>query len=71
MSPNRIETAEDLERIVAEQTTAIDALTALVQAMDLKLRKYVQLVDDHELVMEKVGIRKAARENENLGGIVH
>jgi hypothetical protein len=31
MSPNRIETAEDLERIVAAQTTAIDALDKLVR----------------------------------------
>ena len=67
----RIDTAEQLEEIVEKQTAAIDALTQLVTAMDLKLRAYVKLVDDHELVMEKVGIRKAARENENPGGVVH
>jgi hypothetical protein len=71
MSPNRIETAEDLERIVAAQTTAIDALTELVKGMDLKLRAYMKLVDGHEAAMEKVGIMKAAREDENPGGIVH
>jgi len=30
-----------------------------------------KLVDTHELAMEKVGIMRAAREDENPGGIVH
>jgi hypothetical protein len=73
MIVNRIETAEDLEEIVAKQTAAIEALTQLVTAMDLKLRAYMKLVDGHELALEKVGIMKAARdaEDENPGGIVH
>jgi hypothetical protein len=71
MSPNRIETAEDLERIVAKQTEAIDALTELVKGMDLKLRRYVQLVDIHEAALERVGIIRPSEGNENSGGIVH
>jgi hypothetical protein len=33
-TPQRIETAEDLERIVGEQNAAIPAMAQLVQAMD-------------------------------------
>jgi hypothetical protein len=68
---NYIETIEQLEGVLAKQTAAIDALKGLVEAMHTKLLTYIALVDDHELVLEKVGIRKAARENENSGGVVH
>ena len=44
MAP-RIETAEDLERIVAEQTAAIKAMGELVKAMDLRIRTLTSLVN--------------------------
>lgn len=62
MSPTRIDTAEQLEEIVENQTAAIKALTELVHGMDLKLRAYMKLVDVHEAALETVGIMKVARE---------
>ena len=59
-----IETIEDLEQIVAEQTAAIRALGEMVRGMDAKLRQYVQLVDIHEAALEKAGIMRP-REKEN------
>jgi hypothetical protein len=55
MAP-RIETAEDLERIVAEQTEAIKALGELVKAIDLKLRLQQALIDNHHDVFIKAGL---------------
>jgi hypothetical protein len=51
---NHIETAEDLERIVAEQTAVITALGELVRGMDLKVKALVALVDHHHEVLTKL-----------------
>jgi hypothetical protein len=67
----KIDSVDDLEKLLEQQNAAIKAMGDLVQAMDAKIRACMKLVDDHELVMEKVGIRKAAVEGENPGGIVH
>jgi hypothetical protein len=58
MSPNRIETAEDLERIVAAQTTAIDALDKLVRAMDERIRLQQELIDGHQEIFIRLGYAK-------------
>jgi hypothetical protein len=57
MSP-RIETTEDLERIVAAQTTAIDALGKLVQAMDARIQTLTTLVDAHHEILIRQGFAK-------------
>jgi hypothetical protein len=49
----RIGTCEDLEAIVSQQNAAIEALGNLVQGMDEKLRRYVSLVDIHEVALER------------------
>jgi hypothetical protein len=67
----RITTCEELETIVAQQNELINGMADLLKAMDEKLRRYVQLVDIHEAALEKVGVMRAAREDENPGGIVH
>jgi hypothetical protein len=51
----RIETAEDLERIVAEQTAAIKALGELVQAMDARIKTLTLLVDHHHDTFTRMG----------------
>jgi hypothetical protein len=43
----RIETAEDLEAIVAEQTATIHALGALLKGMDQRIKLLTALVDHH------------------------
>ena len=60
----KIETVEDLEKIVAEQNAKIEGLLTLVKAMDQKIRVYVQLVDIHEAALEQAGImRPRAKED--------
>jgi hypothetical protein len=53
----RLETQDDLYDVIGAQNAAIEA-------MDLKLRAYMKLVDGHELALEKVGIMRVARESE-------
>lgn len=53
MAP-RIETAEDLERIVAAQTAAIKAMGELVKGMDLRIKALTALVDHHHQVLTKL-----------------
>jgi hypothetical protein len=47
MTPPRIETAEDLELIVAEQTKAIKGLGELVKGMDDRIKLLSALIDHH------------------------
>jgi hypothetical protein len=55
MAP-RIETAEDLETIVAEQTAAIVAMGQLVRGMDLRIKALTALVDHHHELFTKQGL---------------
>jgi len=72
MNPKpRITTCEELETIVAQQNELINGMADLLKGMDEKLRRYVSLVDIHEAALERVGIMRAAREDETPGGIVH
>jgi hypothetical protein len=54
----RIETAEDLERIVAKQTAAIDALDKLARLMDARIQLLTDLVDGHHEIFVRQGICK-------------
>jgi hypothetical protein len=56
MSPERIETAEDLERIVAEQTAAIKTLAELVQDLHLRIRVLAGLIDNQHEILIKHGL---------------
>ena len=50
----RIETAEDLERIVDEQNRLIAAMGQIVQGMDARIRLLTGLVDHHHEVLTKL-----------------
>jgi hypothetical protein len=65
MAP-RIETAEDLERIVAEQTAAIQGLHVLVKAMDAKLRLQQALIDNMQQVLIDNGLAKPRPKEEAI-----
>jgi hypothetical protein len=58
MIVNRIETAEDLEEIVAKQTAAIKEMGELVKAMDARIRALTELVDAHHTIFERQGLVK-------------
>ena len=53
-APMRIETAEDLERIVDEQNQLIAAMGELVRGMDTRIRALTALVDHHHEVLTKL-----------------
>jgi uncharacterized coiled-coil protein SlyX len=55
MAP-RIETAEDLEQIVAEQTAAIKGLGELVKAMDQRIRLQQALIDGLHAILVANGM---------------
>jgi hypothetical protein len=44
---SRIESVEDLERIIDGQTVLIDELGTLVKLMDARVRLYTALIDAH------------------------
>jgi hypothetical protein len=54
----RIETTEDLEAIVAEQTATIHALGALLKSMDQRIKLLTALVDHHHAILIKAGLAK-------------
>ena len=54
----RIETAEDLERIVAEQNATIKGLGELVKGMDARIKLLTALIDNHHDVLIKNGLAK-------------
>ena len=58
MSPERIETAEDLERIVSEQTAAIKTLADLVQDLHLRIQVLTSLIDNQHGILIKHGLAK-------------
>jgi hypothetical protein len=58
MSPNRIETVDDLHEIIGAQNAAIDGLHTLVKAMDLRIRTLTNLVDATYAVLERQGFVK-------------
>ena len=66
MSPNRIETAEDLERIVAAQTTAIDALTELVKGMHARIKVLTDLIDNQYEILIEHGLAKPRPTEDHL-----
>jgi hypothetical protein len=66
MSPNRIETAEDLERIVAAQTTAIDALKTLVQGQHARIKVLTALIDDQYEILIRAGLAKPRPTEDHL-----
>jgi hypothetical protein len=66
MSPNRIETAEDLERIVAEQTAAIKGLAELVQGMHARIKTLTELVDAHHEIFTRQGFCKPRPTEDHL-----
>ena len=66
MSHKRIETAEDLERIVAGQTTAIDALGGLVRAMDARIKVLTTLVDYHHEIFIRQGLAKPRPKEDHI-----
>jgi uncharacterized coiled-coil protein SlyX len=55
----RIETAEDLERIVAEQTATITALGTLVRGMDQRIRLQQELLDTMYAALVAAGLAPA------------
>jgi hypothetical protein len=55
----RIETAEDLERIVAEQTAAIKGLGELVKAMDQRIRLQHSSIDGLHAIFVANGMAPA------------
>jgi hypothetical protein len=54
----RIETAEDLERIVAEQNATIKGLGELVKGMDARIKLLTALIDNHHDLFIKHGLAK-------------
>jgi hypothetical protein len=64
MAP-RIETAEDLERIVAEQTATIKALGELVRGMDARIRALTALLDIHHEIFIAHGWAKPRPKEED------
>ena len=58
MSPNRIETAEDLERIVAEQNATIQALGELVKGIDARIKVLSNLIDSLYEILIRHGLAK-------------
>jgi hypothetical protein len=66
MSPNRIDTAEDLERIVAAQTTAIDALTELVKGMHTRVIVLSNLIEAQYEILIRAGLAKPRPEGDSL-----
>jgi ABC-type uncharacterized transport system ATPase subunit len=58
MTPPRIETAEDLELIVAEQTKAIKGLGELVKGMDARIKLLSALIDHHHDLLIRAGLAK-------------
>ena len=58
MLPDRIETAEDLERIVAAQSAAIDALTTLVQGMHARVQVLTGCLDSQYEILIRAGLAK-------------
>jgi hypothetical protein len=66
MSPNRIETAEDLELIVAAQTTAIDALKTLVQGQHSRIKILTALIDEQYEILIRAGLAKPRPTEDHL-----
>jgi hypothetical protein len=66
MSPSRIETAEDLEEIVAAQTASIKALTELVQGMHLRIRTLSDLIGAQYSILVQHGLAKPRPEGDSL-----